>query len=274
MACTPHDIELAKVKRRMRLIDWPLGLRARRRFGWPAALLAAALVFSALPAAAVENAPPRGHIQPRKIEEAREHFANGVKLFDEGKLPLARDEMEKAYAMAPSYKLLYNLGLVYRQLNDHARAVQTFENYLSQGAWEIPDARVAEVTRMLSELTPLVGSVRVTSKDPGVQIFVDDRFVGQTPIDEPIAVNPGEHSVTGKLVGKLPSTTPFSAAIGEIVPLQVDLKDTRVPTDYTYPGTLVLVAVAAVGAILFFLRRGRVEGGGGPANAPKSSSTD
>lgn len=238
----------------MKLVD--------RGLGKLAALVAAALFFVALaaPSPALAFEPGQEHatkVQPRKVEEARAHFASGMKQFDEGHFPAARDEMEKAYALAPSYKLLYNIGLVYRQLNDPARAIQTFEAYLSQGAWEIPDARVTEVTRVISELTPLVGSVRITTSIRGVQISIDDRFVGQTPMEDPIVVNPGQHKISGKLLGYLPESKTVSAATGEVVPVQLDLKEAPVPINYTYLGVLLLLTVLAGGVVVFFLRKGR-----------------
>src|SRR5688572_19155880 len=90
-----------------------------------------------------ESAPKKA-LHPKKVEDARQHFTAGLKAYEEGRYPNARDEFDKAYALAPSYKLLYNQGLVYRQLDDPARAIRFLELYLTQGGWEVSDARVAE----------------------------------------------------------------------------------------------------------------------------------
>src|SRR5690348_8352988 len=106
----------------MKLVERPLHLHA-----WLAALLCAAIFLCTRGASAADPGDDQTHgrVQPHKVAEARAQFASGMKHFDEGNYTVARDEMEKAYAMAPSYRLLYNLGLVHRQLNDPARAIQT-----------------------------------------------------------------------------------------------------------------------------------------------------
>jgi hypothetical protein len=226
----------------------------------------AALGDQQAPIPAADEARPRKSLHPKQIEEARAHFANGMKRYDEGQFGPARDDLEKAYALAPSYKLLYNLGLVQRQLGDPARAIQTLEGYLAQGAWEIPDARVAEVTRILGELGALVGFAKVSSNVPGVQISVDDKFVGQTPVEEVVAVNPGQHRITGKLQGYISDSRVFTAAPGEVITFQLDLKPA--PTELPYGQ---LVALGAGVCVIALVARRAVRGKAAAAvNEPKA----
>src|SRR5262245_6668119 len=111
-----------------------MGFR-RRWVGWSRAAGVLALLLATGSARAFEPAEellPKQRPQPRRIEEARQHFSSGMKHFDEGAFPAAQKDFETAYELAPSYKLLYNLGLVARQLNNPARATQNLEAYLAQ----------------------------------------------------------------------------------------------------------------------------------------------
>ena len=51
--------------------------------------------------------PARKPPTPEKMEEARERFERGLQLFDEKNFEAARVELERAYDIAPTWKLLY-----------------------------------------------------------------------------------------------------------------------------------------------------------------------
>ena len=58
-----------------------------------------------------------------QIDEARQRRDRGLKLYEDGAWDAALSEFQRAYDLAPTYKLLYNLALAHRQLNDYAAAV-------------------------------------------------------------------------------------------------------------------------------------------------------
>lgn len=45
-------------------------------------------------------------------DEARVHYAQGVDLYKDGKFEQASIAFERAYEIAPSYKILWNIGQV------------------------------------------------------------------------------------------------------------------------------------------------------------------
>src|SRR5262245_52890005 len=58
-------------------------------------------------------APAKQHpaASPEKMAEARQRFERGLALFEEKNFEAARVELERAYEIAPTWKLLYNIGL-------------------------------------------------------------------------------------------------------------------------------------------------------------------
>src|SRR5262249_23789803 len=71
-------------------------------------ILACAL---AMPAAAL---PPRiaWGADASAMDEARAHYSKGVQLYNEGSYDAALVELERANKLAPSYRILYSIGLV------------------------------------------------------------------------------------------------------------------------------------------------------------------
>ena len=115
----------------------------RLRFPRLASSLAVVLMTSLVPATSRAD----------NVEEAMQHYQQGVQLFKEGAYDAALVELERAYKAAPTYKLLYNIAQVYRQLNDFARAYTTYDRYLREGGVDIAQARRDEVRLEMIKLS-------------------------------------------------------------------------------------------------------------------------
>jgi tetratricopeptide (TPR) repeat protein len=101
------------------------------------AALAGLVVVAAGWATPVEAAPAKGG----REAEARTHFARGRELYGKGDLPGAIVEMQRAYDLAPSPVLLFNMGKVHEQLGNPEEAAAFYERYVK----ESPDASDREV---------------------------------------------------------------------------------------------------------------------------------
>ena len=72
--------------------------------------------------------PPRAAslkrpLQKHPLKEARAHFERGVEYYTEGDFRAALVELTRAYALQPTYKMLYNLGQVAFELRDYAHDI-------------------------------------------------------------------------------------------------------------------------------------------------------
>ena len=127
--------------------------------------------------------------------EASEHFKKGVSLFNENKKDEAVEEFNAAYAIKPSWKIMYNIGQCHASLRRYGMAIEAFEKYLGQGGDEVPAERQDEVLGELDRLRKMVGSVKVQGAE-GVDIYIDDIQRGTTPIVSAILVTAGvEHRI-------------------------------------------------------------------------------
>lgn len=136
-----------------------------------------------------------------KLDDARTHFKRGSDLYDEGNFRGALIEFQRAYELAPNYKLLYNMAQVYLALQDYAQAVRTFQRYLTEGGSELAAGRREEVQKEIERLSSRVGQV-VVETTAGAEVLLDDESVGFAPLPGPLQVNVGRHRVTVTFEGK------------------------------------------------------------------------
>lgn len=184
------------------------------------ATLVTALVFGVTPAFAQDA-------DADKVAEARSHYEQGIKLYDAKDYDAARAEFERAYAIAPTYRILYNIALVQRRKSDYVGALQNFELYLSEGASSIPDVRKKQVDQEIAELRELVAKVTVTTNVPDAEILVDDVVVGKAPLKGPILVNPGRRKIGAALKGRIPAAKVIEVVGKDSAAVTLELQQSR-----------------------------------------------
>jgi hypothetical protein len=167
------------------------------------------------------------------VEEARIRFQRGVQLFHEGSFEAALAEFRKAYQVAPSYRLLYNIGQVHYELHDYVGALKSFRQYLGDGSVEVAPERRTQVQAEIRKLEGLCGYLQVTAQPEGADILVDDVPVGIAPLGGPVLVNAGLRRVTATKAGRAAPVRSITVAGGERV--QVALQVPESPAMATTP---------------------------------------
>ncbi len=153
-------------------------------FGW-----GCSIAFATPPVQAEEADP----VSDRS--EAEERYNRALELFNEGSYDASRLEFQRAYELAPSYRILYNVALVNVQMNDYAAALTAFELFLSEGADNIPATRQDEVRSTIEQLQTKVGFLEVTVDESDTEVFVDDILIGTTPLLNEVRVNVGRRRI-------------------------------------------------------------------------------
>jgi hypothetical protein len=184
-------------------------------------MTAAVLALSTLVAALSAQAK-----QPSKAEmaEAQRRFQRATEMYeDENNLPGALAEFRRAYAVAPNYRVLYNIGQLCYLLQDYPCALDSFSRYLSEGGSEIVSQRRDEVQRDVNRLQTRVAKLRIVSDKPGAEVVVDNVAVGRTPLHDPVVVGAGRPQVKVTLAGHSPFTRVVEVASMETATVQVEL---------------------------------------------------
>ena len=134
-------------------------------------------------------------------QEASRHFARGIKLFEDDDWRTALIEFERAYAIEPNYRVLYDIGQCRYQLHDYPGALAAFQRYLAEGADHVTGDRRAQVESDIDVLKGRVARVRVSSASAGVEVRIDDVVIGTTPFAAPVVVSAGRRKVAGSKAG-------------------------------------------------------------------------
>ena len=225
-----------------------------------AAFLALAPLATSFDAAAGPDAPAN---DPSAVDEARLRFQKGVQLFHEWSFEAALAEFRKAYQLAPSYRLLYNIAQVHYELHNYVDALKAFRQYVNEGGSEIPVDRRTQVEAEIRKLVGRVGYIEVVANVDAGQVAIDDVPVGNLPIKAPILVNPGVRRVSVTKPGFGTTARNVTIAGGDHAQVQLELNeavashsqrddankkgsakgDTRSP-----PRTAMWISLAATGA--------------------------
>jgi hypothetical protein len=105
-------------------------------------------------------------------------------------------EFRRAYELAKSYRILFNLGQVAAERHDYAAALEFFGRYLKDGAGQIPEERLRSVEQEMAKFHLRVGQIEVTVAAKDAEVLVDDESVGWAPLSAPLTVNIGRRRVT------------------------------------------------------------------------------
>ncbi len=192
-----------------------------------------ALVLRLGAALAVAAAAPSAQAEPPNVadvEEARKHYARGVALYEQGADAASLAELERAYELAPNWKVLYELGVVELALHDFASALKHFERYLAEGQDGVKPARKQEVQDHVARLRQQVGTIDFVTV-AGAEIVLDDVVIGTTPFAKPLIVNPGHHKLVASKDGLSGESRLVSIAGGDhsIVELSIPTPSLPVP---------------------------------------------
>jgi hypothetical protein len=187
-----------------------------------AVVVALSLVAAARPAVAGPDEPTASE---RAIEEARARFQKGVQLFREASFESALAEFRRAYQLAPSYRLLYNIAQVQYELHDHVEALKAFRQYLAEGGSEIAADRRAQVEADILKLEGRVASVEISTNVEGAQVLIDDVPVGTSPLKGPVLVNSGPRRISVSKAGYGTTARNVTVAGGDRVKISLDASD-------------------------------------------------
>jgi tetratricopeptide (TPR) repeat protein len=157
-------------------------------------------VTTILPAATHAQGAPtsRAAATAQEKQDASVHFRRGVELFEEGIFRAALVELNRAYEIAPDYRVLHNIGQVYFALGEYVESDKALERYLAEGGSDIAPARRAEIERQLTDVKKRVAFLTITVNRSGAKVLVDGTEVGTTPIGALLAVSVGRHRVSAQ----------------------------------------------------------------------------
>jgi tetratricopeptide (TPR) repeat protein len=159
------------------------------------------------------------------IEEGRENFARGISLYRSGDYQGALAAFRRANAVAPSFRIQFNIGQTCAELSDYACAATAYGRYLAEAEQDAEHRATAE--RELARMKKLVAEVKISIDVTGAEIDVDDVHVGTSPLTQPVIVNPGRHRVAVTAPGRSAATRIVDVTAGGASELLFMLAETN-----------------------------------------------
>ena len=125
-------------------------MRARtKKSVWASCLQIACLQILAV--AVIQTSAPT-EVFAQDVNKARDHYQNGVSLFDRGDYNGAISEFSAADQIAPSAVLDYNIGLCHERLGQNPAALSRYRSYLNRSPSAANRAEVDEKIRRLEQI--------------------------------------------------------------------------------------------------------------------------
>jgi hypothetical protein len=169
-------------------------------------------------------AAPASAVDDEAKQEAKERFSKGVEFFNAGEYGAALAEFHWAYEVSPHYMVLYNIARCYARLNKHIEAMKYFNQYLEEGGKKIGKKRLKEVEAEMSALVKIIAYLDITTGDvKGATVKVGDKVAGHTPLEKPVAVEPGPMTVSVDANGYRSESKEIVVPAGKTLPVSFEL---------------------------------------------------
>ncbi|MDZ4695656.1 MAG: PEGA domain-containing protein [Deltaproteobacteria bacterium] len=194
-----------------------------RTFGSLLSGLAMLLVVAAIgPASAVAQTA-------KEKARASALLKEGAAFLSDKEYEDALGKFEAAYAVVPSPKILFNVGLANEGLARPVRALRAFNEYLA-GATSDTAERRKEATDHIVVLKTKVALVVIQADLDGAHISIDGEDSGTTPLSNAIAVEPGNHQIVVQASTGKPWTQAIKALAGSTMRLDATVKEVPAQT--------------------------------------------
>jgi hypothetical protein len=158
------------------------------------------------------------------VREAKERYARGLHLFENGDNGGALAEFERAHDLVPSRLLLYRIALVYVAMDKPVDALESLEEVLANPGSLKPEY-LARAKAAKEEQQRRIGELDVKVNVPGA-IELDGAKAGEAPLSAPLRVAAGEHLVAVVAPGHIPSRQSVSVVAQGRAELVFELQPT------------------------------------------------
>jgi hypothetical protein len=132
-----------------------------------------------------------------ETQQAHRHFSLGIKLHAEGDFGPALAQFQRAYALKPHFRVLYNIAQCHFELRDYVEARAALRRYLAEGgAGMLDEERRTRIEADLADMGRRIAEVDVQSNVRGAVVYLDGRRIGTTPLSHAIEVSEGQRSLS------------------------------------------------------------------------------
>jgi len=202
----------------------------------------AAKPSAAKPQNAAPAAPPS--IRDELSPEARKDWDAARELYDAADYRSALVHFEKAYELSKNPRVLFNIGVCWKDLTQYAQAIRVWERALGLRE-RLPAEDVQKIEFAVGAARPFVSTLQLATDQTGAVLSIDGVEIGVTPFIEPVRIDVGRRKLSLVKDGFAPLEKTVDVVQGAPVALTLAL----VPLLKT--GIVSISVTGAPGATLF-----------------------
>jgi len=153
---------------------------------------------AAAPKPSAKDAHDDGEARKAK---ARARFLDGVAAGKKNDWPKAYDAFLEAWKLKEHPQIALNLGRAELETARYREAAEHLQYCIDKSNPADPDeaANITLAKDWLTDAKKKAAKLTITVDYPGVRLLVDDVLVGKEPLPAPVLVNPGSHTIEGRL---------------------------------------------------------------------------
>jgi hypothetical protein len=168
------------------------------------------------------------HLARGERLERRGHRARAFALYEQA---LAR--YRKAYELVPKSTIFFAIAGAEAKLGRYLDAIEHYQRVIA----EVTDAALrARAQARIRALSPRVAMLELDVRPAGAEISIDDEPRGQAPVQGPIYLAAGEHTITVKAEGYTPFEERLMLRPGKPVQREIELADVTMLVKAPRPG--------------------------------------
>lgn len=222
----------------------------------------------ALSVPVVAHASPPGKSDVA-TDKARELHIEGNTLHNQGQYARAHASYIAAWSLKRHWQIAGVLGDTEVKLGmyrDAAEHLAYFMRAMPDPSSSDGSVKMDAAKKLYQEARSKIGTLNVKVDIDGAEVVVDGKQVGKAPLEDPVFVEPGHHTIEARLGAKLTAAeVDVTAGAERTIPLSLTAPPAR-----SGPSTPVIIAGAAITGVGLAVGIGLLAGGASKGSSAQS----
>jgi hypothetical protein len=187
--------------------------------------------------------PPAPLPPPTQVDSYKLHMENGVKLFEDRNYDAARAEFRAAYDARPKANPLINIALAYKAEFKYPKAIEALETALAKHQDTMGAADIKAAEGEVKDMRALLARVKIVVSPASAKVTIDGDALPAAALEQPIALGPGTHRITGTAEGFASIEQSFTVASGVATEIALKLTPEQGTVQIEAPDPRMTIAV-------------------------------
>lgn len=200
------------------------------RAAWLIFIVALSLSFA--PAVAWAQ---QGKVREELPEKLRANWDAAGELFDDANFEAALLQYQAVYKESKNPRVLYNIGVCWKERKYYAQAATAWEGQLAQKD-KLPKAEIDRATTAIETVKPFITTLELESNQAGAKLLIKDLEIGVTPFKGSINIDVGPNKLVLEKNGFARAERNIEVLRGQPVKVKLNM----VPAEKTAPAKIAI----------------------------------